>query len=128
MVNELTRWFKKRKKKLIILKVNFEKAYDSICWDYLDRILLLFMGFGERWRSWVRAMFSDARSSVLLNGCPREEFQLFRGLHQGGPLSPFLFIIAMEGLHIVMEDVVAQGVFCGVPLNSDDIFLSHLFY
>lgn len=53
---------------------------------------------------------------------------MFRALRQGDPLFHFLFIIAMEGLHIAMEDMVAHGVFCGVPLNSNDIRISHLFY
>lgn len=48
-----------KKEELMILKVDFEKAYDFVSWDYLDRILL-YMGFGERWRSWIRVIFSNA--------------------------------------------------------------------
>ena len=39
MVNELIQWYKKRKKKMMILKIDFEKAYDSLSWDFLDRIM-----------------------------------------------------------------------------------------
>lgn len=53
---------------------------------------------------------------------------MFRGLRQGDPIFPFLFIIVVEGLHVVIEDAVAAGVFCGAPLGSDDVSISHLFY
>lgn len=47
MDNELVAWFKKKKKKLMLFKDDFEKAYDSICWDYLDQVML-FMRFGDK--------------------------------------------------------------------------------
>ena len=110
MVSELTSRYKKIKKKFLIFKVDFEKAYDSVSWDYLDQIMQ-FMGFGIRWRLWTSGLFKNSKSSVLLNGSPTDEFRLFRGLRQGDIISPFLFIIAMEGLHVAMEDVVASGIF-----------------
>ncbi|KAL4573164.1 hypothetical protein LXL04_019961 [Taraxacum kok-saghyz] len=119
IMSELVSCFKKRKKKLLIFKVDFEKAYDSV---------LVFLGFGNTWRRWVQALFRNARSSVLVNSSPTDEFQLFRGLRQGNPLSPFLFIIVMEGLHVAMEDVVSHQMFLGVPLDMGGSTLSHLFY
>ncbi|XP_042758072.1 secreted RxLR effector protein 78-like [Lactuca sativa] len=127
LVNDMVQWFKHKKQKLMIFKVDFEKAYDSVSWDYIDRIMML-LGFAEIWRAWIRGMFSNSRSSILLNGCPTDEFQSFRGLRQGDPLSPFVFIIAMEGLHIAMEDVVSEGVFRWAQLEPHDLAISHLFY
>ncbi|GJU85834.1 RNA-directed DNA polymerase, eukaryota, reverse transcriptase zinc-binding domain protein [Tanacetum coccineum] len=65
--------------------------------------------------------------SVLVNGNPTQEFQFHKGLKQGDPLSPFLFILVMESLHISFQRVVDDGLFKGINLNSS-LHLSHLFY
>ncbi|GJW79145.1 hypothetical protein Tco_0140827 [Tanacetum coccineum] len=57
-------------------------------------------------RGGIKACLESARSFVLVNGSPTMEFQLERGLRQGDPLAPFLFILAMEGFHIAMEDAI----------------------
>ncbi|GJZ96108.1 RNA-directed DNA polymerase, eukaryota [Tanacetum coccineum] len=65
--------------------------------------------------------------SILVNGSPTSEFQFHKGLKQGDPLSPFLFILIMESLHLSFQKVVDAGLFKGVTLNSS-VQLSHLFY
>ncbi|GKF75676.1 putative RNA-directed DNA polymerase, eukaryota, reverse transcriptase zinc-binding domain protein, partial [Tanacetum coccineum] len=62
------------------------------------------MGFGDAWRSWIRACLNSTRTLILVNGSPTQEFSLERGLRQGEPLSPFLFILIMEGLHLFLEN------------------------
>lgn len=64
-------WFKN--KKILILKLIFEKAYDSISWDYLDKTMV-FMGFSDRWRMWISELFKNSRSSIPMNGSPTNEF------------------------------------------------------
>lgn len=54
---------------------------------------------------------NHSRSYVVLNGNSGEEFQLYKGLRQGDPISSFIFIIIMEGLHVAMEDAIANGIF-----------------
>ncbi|GJZ18942.1 RNA-directed DNA polymerase, eukaryota, reverse transcriptase zinc-binding domain protein [Tanacetum coccineum] len=75
----------------LISKVDFEKAFDSVSWKYLDFVLLN-LGFGSKWCSWIRACLSSSRASVLVNGSPTSEFSIKHGLRQGDPLSPFLFM------------------------------------
>lgn len=65
---------------------------------------------------------------MLQNGSPTKEFQLQRGLKQGDPLSLFLFILEMEGLHVALEDVLAKNICTGVYIGRDNLKLSHLFY
>ncbi|GKE51495.1 RNA-directed DNA polymerase, eukaryota [Tanacetum coccineum] len=94
-------------------------------WDFVDDVLNKF-GFGERWRTWIQSCLRSSRGSILVNGSPTEEFQFFRGLKQGDPLSPFLFILIMESLHISFQRVVDVGLFTGIKINSM-VNLSHLF-
>ncbi|GJT02692.1 RNA-directed DNA polymerase, eukaryota, reverse transcriptase zinc-binding domain protein [Tanacetum coccineum] len=119
-------WCKLKKKHSFILKIDFEKAYDSVRWDYLDDVLRKF-GFGEKWCGWIQECLRSSWGSVLVNGSPTEEFQFFKGLKQGDPLSPFIFILVMESLHISFKRVVDAGMFNGIVLNSV-MHLSHMFY
>ncbi|GJQ89776.1 RNA-directed DNA polymerase, eukaryota, reverse transcriptase zinc-binding domain protein [Tanacetum coccineum] len=84
--------------------------------------------FGEKWRSWIRECLRSARTSILVNGSPTSEFSIKRGLRQGDPLSPFLFILIMEGLHIVIKDATRSNLIKGVTVGNPGMSLSHFFY
>ncbi|GKA13749.1 putative RNA-directed DNA polymerase, eukaryota, reverse transcriptase zinc-binding domain protein [Tanacetum coccineum] len=127
ILNEVISWYRNSKKDLMVFKVDFEKAFDSIRWDYLDLVLEK-LGFGCRWRSRIKGCLHSARSSVLVNGSPTDEFELHRGLRQGDPLSPFLFILAMEGLHAYTSKVESLGLFKGCSVGRDNLHISHLMY
>nr|GEV91254.1 RNA-directed DNA polymerase, eukaryota, reverse transcriptase zinc-binding domain protein [Tanacetum cinerariifolium] len=62
----------------------------------------------------ISGCLNNATSSILINGSPTREFNIQRGLRQGDPLSPFLFIIAMEGLHVAIEDAIVAGLYRGL--------------
>ncbi|GJS38459.1 RNA-directed DNA polymerase, eukaryota [Tanacetum coccineum] len=116
ILNEVLQWCKLKKKHSFILKIDFEKAYDSVRWDYLDDVLRKF-GFGEKWCGWIQECLRSSWGSVLVNGSPTEEFQFFKGLKQGDPLSPFIFILVMESLHISFKRVVDAGMFKALLLK-----------
>jgi len=77
-------------KEMLLFKVDFEKAYDSVDLSYLDMVMHK-MNFPTLWRKWMSKCNGTATASVLVNGCPTDEFPIKRGLRQGDPLSPFLF-------------------------------------
>nr|GEV97633.1 RNA-directed DNA polymerase, eukaryota, reverse transcriptase zinc-binding domain protein [Tanacetum cinerariifolium] len=110
----------------MVFKVDFAKAYDSIRWDYLEAVLNSF-GFGQKWRSWIRGSLFSSMAYILVNGSPTAEFKFHRGLKQGDPLAPYLFIIIMESLHLSFSRVIEAGFFTGFKLDSSTT-LSHLFY
>nr|GEZ18932.1 RNA-directed DNA polymerase, eukaryota, reverse transcriptase zinc-binding domain protein [Tanacetum cinerariifolium] len=82
ILNEILSWCKAKKKQALVFKVDFEKAYDSVRWDFLDEVLCKF-GFGEKWQRWIQACLHSSRGSVIINGSPTEEFQFGKGLKQG---------------------------------------------
>ncbi|GJW29957.1 RNA-directed DNA polymerase, eukaryota, reverse transcriptase zinc-binding domain protein [Tanacetum coccineum] len=114
------------KETILIFKVDFEKAYDSVRWDFLDDVLKKF-GFGDKWCNWTQSCLRSSRGSIIINGSPTEEFQFYKGLKQGDPLSPFLFILVMESLHLSFQRVVDAGMYKGIKL-SPSLNLSHMFY
>ena len=67
------------------------------------------MGFGERWIKWIEWCISTVRFSILINGFPSGFFQSSRGLRQGDPLSPYLFVIAMEVFNCLLRRAISEG-------------------
>ncbi|XP_021975210.1 uncharacterized protein LOC110870332 [Helianthus annuus] len=102
ILNEVIAWMKKAKKSGMVFKIDINKAYDSLNWKFLESVMTQ-MNFPVTWREWIMATLVSSRASVLVNGSPTMEFECTRGLQQGDPLSPFLFVIAMEALSGVNE-------------------------
>nr|GFA69946.1 putative RNA-directed DNA polymerase, eukaryota, reverse transcriptase zinc-binding domain protein [Tanacetum cinerariifolium] len=127
ILSEIVESFKKKKKNSLIFKVDFEKAFDSVSWKYLDFVLLN-LGFGSKLRSWIRACLSSPRASILINGSSTSQCSIKHGLKQGDPLSLFLFILVMEGLHNALFTTVSSCLVRGVKFIYHELTISHLFY
>jgi len=126
IANEVVDEARKTKKELLLFKVDFVKAYDSVDWGYLD-VVMHKMAFPVLWRKWMKECITTAAASVLVNGSPTCEFPLKRGLRQGDPLSPFLFLLAAEGLNVLMKSVVDNNLYTGYEVgNSNSVVVSHL--
>jgi mannosylglycoprotein endo-beta-mannosidase len=75
----------------------------------------------------MKACVCTAKASVLVNGSPTDEFPLERGLRQGNPLSPFLFLLAAEGLNVLMQALVEHQLFSGYSFGMQNmVSVSHL--
>ena len=118
----------KVKKKGLLLLLDFEKAFDSLEWNYINKVLKEY-NFGDDFTRWVKTLYNKANSCVINNGFFSEFFELKRGCRQGDPLSPYLFILAIEPLAIeIKENKVIKGITINdvtykIGQYADDTFL-----
>ena len=84
----------------LLIFIDFEKAFDSVEWDFLFKCLEAF-NFGSDFLHWFRTFYTNAQSCIMNNGTASNYFPLERGVRQGNPLSPYLFIEVVETLATV---------------------------
>ncbi|KAH1122970.1 hypothetical protein J1N35_006130 [Gossypium stocksii] len=109
----------------LIFKLDFSKAYDSVRWDFLE-LMLAKIGFREKWRSWMLECLSTARGAVIIIGSSSNKFRFCRGLRQGDPLSPFLFILVTEVLHLALDKASEKWLIEGFNDVIQGMTFSHL--
>ena len=95
--------------------MDIAKAFDTVSWLFLLEVLA-HLGFSQCWRDWMSLILSASSSRVLINGVPGPRFLHRRGLRQGDPLSPMLFILVMEVLNAMLRKASDSGGF--LPLND----------
>ena len=88
---------KSKKVGFMTLKLDMSKVYDKVEWCFLIEIMRK-MGFCDNWLNLIHECISTVSYSILVNGKPKGEIFLSRGIHQGDPLSPYLFLLSSEGL------------------------------
>jgi len=85
------------------------------------------MGFSYRWINWIKECISSASFSIILNGSPAGNFRSNRGIRQGDPLSPYLFVMAMEFWSVSIDIAIASGKIKPFRRN-DNLLVSHLLF
>ncbi|KAI9187301.1 hypothetical protein LWI28_026562 [Acer negundo] len=109
----------------LLVKLDFEKAYDCVNHSFLFS-MLEGMGFGARWIHWIANCVTTLSLSVLMNGSPTEQFGIERGIRQRDPLSPFLFNIIIEALNGILMKAANLHMLKGVVFGLREVNITHL--
>lgn len=105
------------KKEIVILKLDYQKAFDKIEHQFILEILK-HKGFSSKWVGWIDNLLKTCTSSVLLNGIPGKSFTCKRGVRLGDPLSPLLFVLAADFLQSIVNKAWHMGILKH-PISED---------
>jgi hypothetical protein len=103
---------------MVLLKLDFQKAYDMVSHNFLFRVMTAF-GIPNCFYKWMQLLFSGAQATVYLNGRTTTSFSLGRGVRQGCPLAPYLFLLLGEALNVATKRAMTMGAHTGISLPDD---------
>lgn len=118
---------KRLKHPFLALKLDISKAFDKVKWNYIDDIMKG-LGFNEKWCRWVMKCISSASYSILINGNPVGKIIPSRGIRQGDPISPYLYLLCTEGLSSIIQNSIQLGKLHGFKANRSGPAISHLLF
>jgi len=118
---EIIHSIKQTKKAGMLLKIDLSKAFDTLSWKYIQKMLLAF-GFAPPCVRWIMSLITPTFFSILVNGTPSTPFHPSRGIQQGDPLSPFIFIIMAEGLGRYIKDALQNQQLRGISFQNTPAF------
>ena len=118
---------KKGKEALMAVKLDMSKAYNRVEWVYLEAMMRK-MGFHERWISLIMMCVTTVSYSVLINGEPKGKIIPSRGLRQGDPISPYLFLLCAEGLSAMIKKEEREGNLNGIAICRRAPRITHMLF
>lgn len=118
MAHELVHYSSRKRSDICILKIDFRKAFDSISWDFLLSVLKG-RKFSDRWCAWIETIIFSSSTAVIVNGVKTRQISCKRGLHQGDPLSPLLFILVTDVLSQMINQAFDRGFLQDLNLKGN---------
>jgi hypothetical protein len=125
---ELVQVCHKRKKPALVLKLDFAKAFDTVSWAGLSKVMRA-RRFSELWIGWMETILKTSKFAVLVNGCPGPWITCKRGLRQGDLISPYLFLLVAETLQCMIrgcadiQHPTEDGSPCAILQYADDTLI-----
>ena len=120
LINDVMEYTMSEKKGGILVSLDFEKAFDTLEWQFIMKVLDLF-NFGETVKRWIRIFYTNIESTVLNNGFTTNWIKPTRGVRQGCPLSPYLFILSAEILSNKLRQTTEIN---GINLFGNEVKIS----
>jgi hypothetical protein len=111
----------------VILKLDFEKAYDKVSWKFMMEVLRK-KNFPGKWLDWMKQIIEGGKVGININGAPDSFFNTHRGLRQGDPLSPLLFNSVSDALATMLEKAKEKNQIRGLIPHLIEGGLTHLQY
>jgi hypothetical protein len=108
----------------MIIQLDLAKAYDKISWYYMVKTLEA-LGFTQHWIRWIVNLVSTTSFSLLINGAPTKPYSPMRGIRQEDPLSPFIFILMMEGLGRSIKSAITTRETKGIKPYENCLTYTH---
>lgn len=130
VAHELFHFLKRKKfgkKGYVAIKLDMKKAYDRVCWDFLFQVLEK-MGFNSGWIGWVKECVNTVKFSISANGEQVCNVSPCRGLRQGDPISPYLFLMVANVLSIMINKAIYKKSLMGVRMRKKCPIVSHLLF
>ncbi len=114
----LTHHLHSSKRRAALLKIDFQRAFDQVNWDFLLDLLRT-RGFSPTWIGWISTLLSSTSSAVFLNGVTSTFSSWARGLRQGDPLSPLLFNLCIDVIYRMLQQAASESQF--LPVGVADV-------
>ncbi|KAG5533571.1 hypothetical protein RHGRI_027682 [Rhododendron griersonianum] len=118
---------KKGPKASVALKLDLNKAYDRVCWDFLFQVMEK-MGFDRRWINWVQQCVCTVKYSFMANGKQVCSINPGRGLRQGDPLSPYLFLLVADVFSTLLQKALLKKSIGGIRMKKRCPVMTHLLF
>jgi hypothetical protein len=115
------------KSSFMAVKVDMSKAYDRVKWGFLEAVMGK-LGFEQKWINLIMMCVCTIHFSILINGVPTGKITPSRGIQQGDPISPYLFLLCAEALSSMLSYADQRGTLRGVPTSKQGPRLNHLFF
>lgn len=114
-------------KSSVAIKLDLNKAYDKVCWDFLLKVMER-MGFDRRWIVWVQQCICTIKYSINVNGGQICDVMPNRGLRQGDPLSHYLFLLVADVFSLLLHKAIRNKSLAGIKMRKRCPVVSHLLF
>ena len=124
---DILRKKKGRKGRFGALKIDMKKAYDGVSWNFL-RAVLIAMNFNQQWINWLMECVTLVQYTFLVNGSRSKSFKPCKGLRQGDPLSPYLFLMCANVLSLSLQKAKHDKLINGVKVGRSGCTFTHMLF
>ena len=109
LIYDVLNYANENKKKGLMMLIDFEKAFDTVAWSFIEKCLLFF-NFKSNFVDWIKTFYKNIKSTIIVNNTPTKWFSIERGCRQGDPISPYIFLLCGEILaKMIRQDKDIKG-------------------